>query len=145
MGITLTDITPVGLCISTQELLDGKRFQQNFCDNVLLRMRDKNLESIVLPVKRELSSSTYQKKFLEGHKTAIVSNIDKIISLSSRYAVFDVRTVENVITEGKEMIKRVLLSESFEKLAELEPVFRSKITLQVYSLFSESLKRQKVV
>lgn len=145
MTLTMADITPIGLCIATQELFDAKRFRQNFCDNILLRMKDKSLEEIVTPVKRELISTTNEKKFLEGHKIAIASNIDKILSLSSRYASINASTVNAIIRDGKDLIKQVLFAERFEQIERLEPVFRTKVSLPMYSLFLEYSKRHKLV
>lgn len=143
--VTLADITPVSLCIATQELFDAKRFAANFGDNLILRARDKELEPFLLQLKRELSISTTQKKFLDGHKTAIISNIDKILGLvSSRYSNINYKSVETIVKNGKEIIRKVLLAGDFDQIAKLEPDFKSKITLPVYGLFVESMKRSSV-
>jgi hypothetical protein len=93
-------------------------------------------------LKRELNSITTQKKFLDGHKTAIISNIDKILGLvSSRYAQIDLRATERIISAGKELIDKVMFANSFEEIAMLEPMFKSKITLPVYELFIDSMKK----
>ncbi|MDI6798658.1 MAG: hypothetical protein QMD12_01510 [Candidatus Aenigmarchaeota archaeon] len=145
MPLTLADITPVALCIATQDLFDAKRFQSNFCDNILLRMKDEYLEPSIVRIKRDLNSSITEKKFLEGHKAAIISNIDKIIGLvASRYARVDLKSAEGVVAEAKELIEKVMLANSFEDIARLEPVFRSKITLSVYSMFIEYLRMSKI-
>lgn len=142
MTLTLHDITPVGLAIATQELFDAKRFQLNFCDYLLLRVKDANLSPTVSDLKRELNSAQNQKKFLEGHKTAIISNIDKIMSLvTSRYSSMDMRVSENVINNSKDLIKRVMYATSFDDVARLEPLFKSGVTLPVYELFSNAMKR----
>jgi hypothetical protein len=134
----------MGLCIATQDLFDAKRFQQNFCDNLILRARDKNLEPKLSMLKRELSSTMTEKKFLEGHKTAIINNIDKILSLvSSRYSQIDFRLVQNIVLDGKQLIDKVLYAENFSNIAALEPLFKSKVTLPTYELFIASLKRAK--
>lgn len=145
MTLTLHDITPVGLCIVTQNLFDAKRFQQNFCDNMLLRSRDKTLEPKIVSLKRELNSSFNQKKFLEGYKVVIVDNLDKIFSIvSSRYASLDLRMVEGIISNGKKLIEKVLSADSFETIASLESEFKSKITLPVYELFIKHSKQSKI-
>ncbi len=145
MTLTLHDITPVGLCIVTQNLFDAKRFQQNFCDNMLLRSRDKTLEPKIVSLKRELNSSFNQKKFLEGYKVVIVDNLDKIFSIvSSRYASLDLRMVEGIISNGKKLIEKVLSADSFETIASLESEFKSKITLPVYELFIKHFKHSKI-
>jgi hypothetical protein len=146
MVLTLHDVTPIGLCIATQDLFDTKRFQSNFCDNLLLRARDAKLGFKLINLKRELNSTTTQKKFLDGHKTAIISNIDKILGLvSSRYTQTDLISTERIIVEGKDLIDRVMFANSFEEIASLEPVFKSKITLPVYELFSDSVKKSRSV
>jgi len=145
MPLTLHDITPVGLCIATQNLFDAKRFQQNFCDNMLLRSRDKTLEPKIVSLKRELNSSFNQKKFLEGYKVVIVDNMDKIFSIvSSRYASLDLRLVEGIISNGKKLIDKVLSTDNFETIASLESEFKSKITLPVYELFINHFKHSKI-
>jgi len=145
MVLTLHDVTPIGLCIATQDLFDAKRFQSNFCDNLLLRAKDAKLGSGLTNLKRELNSVVTQKKFLDGHKTAIISNIDKILGLvSSRYAQTDLRATERIISEGKELISKVMFAGSFEEIAALEPVFKSRITLPVYELFVDSIKKSRL-
>ena len=145
MAITLHDIAPVGLCIATQELFDVKRFRANFCDNLLLRDKDRTLEPKLNKLKRELSSVMTEKKFLDGHKTAIINNIDKILSLvSSRYLRVDLRVAEGVISNGKQLIEKVLNADSFEDIANLEAGFKSNITLPVYGLFTGYMKKSKV-
>lgn len=144
MSITLADVTPIGLCISTQDLFDAKRFQSNFCDNLLLRARDQNMSPKLTALKRDLSSAMTEKKFLDGHKTAIISNIDKILGLvSSRYNQVDLRLAESVISNGKQLIEKVLAAESFESVSRLESQFKTKITLPVYELFMGSMKKSK--
>jgi len=145
MILTLHDITPIGLCIATQDLFDAKRFQSNFCDNLLLRAKDAKIGFELTNLKKELNSITTQRKFLDGHKTAIISNIDKILGLvSSRYAQIDLKLAEKIIEDGKELIDKVVFSNSFEEIAALEPVFKSKITLPVYELFTNSMKRSNI-
>lgn len=144
MPLTLNDIAPVALCISTADLFDTKRYLANYCDNTLLRARDKDLEQKLLPLKRELNVSATQKKFLEGYKAVIISNLDKILSHLSRYAHFDLKITQSISTEGKELIKKVLLADSFDSVGKLEPTFRSKILLPMHSLFIESMKRSRV-
>jgi hypothetical protein len=145
MALTLHDITPVGLCIATQELFDAKRFQQNFCDHLILRTKDSELGPSVSNLKRELNSQN-QKKFLEGHRTAIISNIDKIMSLvTARYHSMDMRVSENVIQNSKDLITRVMYATTFDDIARLEPMFKSGVTLPVYELFMSSMKRSQLV
>jgi hypothetical protein len=131
--------------MATQELFDTKRYLLNFCDNLLLRAKDKDLETVLLPLKRDINSSMSQGRFLDGHKAAIISNIDKILSLvSSRYAQINFKTVEEIVKEGKQLIKKVLYADNFDQIAGLEPTFRGKVVLPTYSLFIESMKRSKV-
>ena len=139
----MSEIMPVGLCIATQELFDTKRYCQNFGDHLLLRVKDKNLDYYLVPFKRELNDSVNSKKFLEGHKAAIINNIDKIISLvTGRYAQINYKTAESIANEGRALIKKLLFVDSFQQISALEPAFKSKISLPVYSLFLESTKRK---
>jgi len=145
MTLTLHDITPIGLCIATQELFDAKRFRANFGDNLLLKSNDQKIKSKLMNLKRELNSMVTEKKFLDGHKTAIISNIDKILSLvASRYTQIDLKAVELIFDNGKELIDKVFFSTSFDEISRLEPIFRSKITLPVYGLFLDQMKRSDV-
>ena len=145
MPITMSEITPVGLCIATEDLFDTKRYRQNFCDNILLRVKDKGLDQYIIPLKKDLNNPVTQKKFLEGHKAVIISNIDKIIAhAAARYAQLDYKEVESIVTEGKVLIKKILFAESFDQLGSLAPTFKSKISLKVYSLFLESMKRSRM-
>lgn len=145
MTLTLNDLTPLGLCLATQDLFDAKRFQTNFCDNILMRGKNEKLQDKLFKVKRELNSFMSEKKFIEGHKTAIISNIDKIISLvSSRYSQVDLRQAENVVLHAKDMIEKVLDINSFEQLANLQNDFKSHVTLPVYELFLGYMKRSNI-
>ncbi len=138
----MNEITPVALCIATADLLDTKRFPANFADNMLLRIRDRSMERELIPVKRELNSPTTQKKFLDGHKTAIVNNIDKILAmLENRYAHIDVKQVQSIAAAGKELMAKVLIADTFDSVGKLESTFRNRIMLPTYSLFVESMKR----
>jgi len=145
MPLTLHDITPIGLCIATQDLFDARRFQSNFCDNLILRSKDKELGPKLTSLKRELNSTAMEREFLNGHKTAIISNIDKILGLvSSRYMKIDFRVAENVFSSGKELIKKVLVCETFRDIGRLESEFKSKITLPVYELFIGYMKKANI-
>ena len=145
MTLTLSEITPIGLCIATQELFDAKRFQANFCDNLLLRSKHSRLGPKLTMLKRELNSEMTQGKFLDGHKTAIISNIDKILGIvSSRYSQSDFKAVEKIIEDGQDMIDRIIFSNSFGSIAALEPSFKTKITFPVYELFVNSMKKSKI-
>src|SRR3972149_272802 len=105
MALTIHDIMPVGLCIATQELFDAKRYQMNFCDYLLLRSKDQRLEPKLTNMKRELNSITSQQNFLQGHKAAIISNMDKIISLvASRYIKIDLKVTQEVVANTKDLL-----------------------------------------
>lgn len=144
MPVTMQEIIPLGLCITTQDLMDTKRFQHGFCDNLILRGREKTLEAKIIPIKRELNSKTHQIKYLEGHKAVIINNIDKIVSLvPARYSHIDINLVSAVVENGKLLIHKILNADSFEKIAELEPMFKSKIALPVYDLYIQNSKRSK--
>ncbi len=145
MPITLNDITPVGLCIATEELFDAKRFRANFCDNILLRTRDKNLEIQIMPIKKQLNALGYQGKFIMGHKTAIINNLDKILSMVTiRYGTKNLKTVDAIVNNGKELIKKVILADTFDQIASLQSLFKSQVSLPVYSLFIESMRKSDV-
>jgi hypothetical protein len=145
MPLTLHDIKPVGLCITTQELFDTKRFIYNYCDGLILRGRDISLTNDLTGVKRELNSLRTQRKFLDGYKAIITSNIDKIMGLvSSRYEKKEPLGVERITMNGKDLIKKILNTDNFEGILGLEAEFKSKITLPVYELFLSDLKKSKI-
>jgi hypothetical protein len=145
MSITIADMAPIGLCVATQELFDARRFQLNFCDHMLLRVKDRVAEEHLWPLKRAINSESATKRFLEGHKAVIISNIDKILSLStSRYSSLNVKSIEKIRKDALDLIKQVIYSETFEQIASLEPDFKTKITLPVYEMFLEYSKRLRL-
>lgn len=144
MTVTMQEVTPVGLCIVTQDMMDSKRYRLNFGDNLILRARDKNLELKLTPIKRELNSFMAERKYLEGHKIAIINNIDKIMAIvAARYSNIDLNLVDSIVFNGKVIIEKLLNAENFDKIAELDSVFKTKITLPVYDLFIRQMKKSK--
>jgi len=145
MVLTLNDIKPIGLCITTQELFDTKRFLYNYCDGLILRSKDVNLVNDLTAFKRELNSLRTQIKYLAGYKAIITSNIDKILGIaSSRYSKNEPKMVEQLVMNGKDMIKKILRANNFEDVLVMEGEFKSRITLPVYELFIKSLKKSKI-
>jgi len=145
MALTLNDITPVGLCVVTQDLFDAKRFQNGFCDNTIMKTRDESLQDKLVSVKRELNSYSTEKKFLDGHKSIIVSNLDKISALViSRFGEQDLKSVESIVAHSKDLMHKVLNASTFEEIAALETTFRTKVSLPVYDLFLQYMKRSKI-
>jgi len=141
MALTIHDLTPISLCIATQELFDAKRYKLNFCDYLLLRARDQKLEPRLVEMKRDLNSILSRERFLDGHKAAIISNIDKIISLvASRCLRADLKVTQEVVANAKELLAKVIHASSFEEIGTLEPDFRRKVTLPVYQLFAREMK-----
>ena len=140
----MQDTRPIGLCLATQDLFDVRRYLLNFCDGLLLRGDDPSLKTKLTVVKRELNSFRGQQKILEGHKVVIVSNIDKIISLSERYSKANPVDVDLIIKNGKELMKKLLEAEKFDDILKLENDFKSKITIPVYRLFINDLKKSDI-
>lgn len=138
------DTKPIGLCVATQELFDTKRYLLNFCDGLLLRGDDPALKAKLTVVKRQLNAFRTQQKFVEGHKAVITSNIDKIIGLVDRYSKANPNEVEEVKASGKNLMQKVLRTETFDDILKLESEFKSKITLPIYQLFINDLKRSKI-
>lgn len=137
--ITMQEVEPLALCMATQQLFD-RRFRSNFADNLLLRDRDIKLGPSLVKIKRELNSSMTESKYLEGHKTTIINNIDRILALVTRYAGVNLRTVESIVRSGKDIIKKVMAAESFDEIGQMEAMFKSQLTLPVYELFTEKSK-----
>jgi len=139
--ITLAELTPVAFCIQTDDLFDFKMFQSSFGDHIVLREKNQELSEFIIQAKRELNSSMQQIKFLEGYKLVIVRNLDKIMSLvESRYSNVDKAAVDRILTTCRQLIKKVLVAENFQKIQELEPTFKKEVLLRVYSLFTQTLK-----
>jgi hypothetical protein len=139
--ITLAELTPLAFCIQTDDLFDFKMFQSSFGDHIVLRERNPELSEFIVQSKRELNSTMQQIKFLEGYKLVIVRNLDKIMSLvESRYSSVDKAAVDRILTACRQLIKKVLVAENFQKIQELEPTFKKEVLLRVYSLFTQTLK-----
>jgi hypothetical protein len=139
--ITLAELTPLAFCIQTDDLFDFRTFQSSFADHVVLREKDIELSEFLVSAKRELNSSMHQAKFFEGYKLVLIRNLDKIMSLvQSRYSNIDEATVNKVLSSCRQLIKKVLIAESFQKIQELEPTFKKDVLLRVYSLFSKTIK-----
>jgi hypothetical protein len=139
--ITLAELTPLAFCIQTDDLFDFKMFQSSFGDHIVLREKNPELSEFIVQSKRELNSTMQQIKFLEGYKLVIVRNLDKIMSLvESRYSSIDKAAVDRILTACRQLIKKVLVAENFQKIQELEPTFKKEVLLRVYSLFSQTLK-----
>ncbi len=144
MVLTLNDMKVVGLCVSTQELFDTKRFQMNYCDTLILRDDNVELKNKLRFVKRELNSFKGQEKFLNGYKVIIVNNIERIISLvASRYAKGNIVLSSKIVGEGKSMIGAILKAQTFDDIGQLEGEFKSRIMLPTYELFLRDLKKTK--
>lgn len=138
---TLADIAPLAFCIQTDDLFDVKNFQSSFGDHLLLREREAEFEEFLMDMKRRINLSTTQREFLEGYKLVLVRNLDKIMSLvSSRYSTLDKKSVDLIVSALKQIIRKVLVAEDFQKIQELEPNFRRNVMLPVYSLFLKSIK-----
>jgi len=145
MALTMHDIKPIGLCVSTEELFDTRRFILNYCDGLILRGNDQNLASELTKIKREMNTFRTQNKFLEGYKAILTCNIDKILGLvASRYAKFEPNKVEKIIMDGKTLVKKIINTKGFEEIPVLESEFKSKITLPIYELFITELKKSNI-
>ncbi|MGC9200743.1 MAG: hypothetical protein ACP5F8_02170 [Candidatus Aenigmatarchaeota archaeon] len=139
--ITLAELTPLAFCIQTDDLFDFKTFQSSFGDHIVLRERNPELEEFLVNMKREVNSSMQQSKFLEGYKLVLIRNLDKIMSLvEGRYSNIDKKSVDDVLDACRNLIKKVLLAENFQKIQELEPYFKRNVLLKVYSLLNKTLK-----
>ncbi len=145
MTLTMHDIRPIGLCVSTLDLFDTKKFLLGYADSLILRGDDPRLAQLLTKFKREMNSMMSQQKFLEGYKAIIANNIDKIIALvEARYAKTYSSDVDSVRAHGKKLIERVLNASSFDVIGGMEDDFKSRIVLPTYRLFVDDLKRSKV-
>jgi hypothetical protein len=145
MPITLNDVKPISLCITTEELLDSKRFLYNFCDTLILRGKDNRLKEDLKSVKKEMNDFRTQLRFLNGYRTVIINNIDKILALiNSRYYKTDPVKIDRIAMDGKDIIKKILNVENFEGLIALEPEFKGKITLPIYQFFINEMKKSNI-
>jgi hypothetical protein len=145
MSLTMHDIKPIGLCITTQDMFDTKKFLLNYCDNILLRGKDPVLSNKLNAIKRDLNSIRTQPKFLDGYKAVLINNIDKIIALvESRYAKTFSEDVELVKKSGKNIIERISNAQSFDEISILEDVFKTNVVLPTYRLFIDDMKKLKI-
>jgi hypothetical protein len=135
--ITITDLMPLALALATQELLDSRRFRRNFCDNLILGQRER-LQPKLLNLKRELNLSESSRKFFEGYKITIISNLDKIIGLVSRQLKANPATIQKIVESCKSIMEDVLNADNFEKISQLEPKFKSQVTLELFKLMKET-------
>jgi len=138
--ITMQEIEPIALCLATQQFFD-KRFRSNFGDTLILRSKDPELEPRLIKIKREINSMMTEKKYLEGHKMNIINNIDRILALATRYASVNLRAVEAIVKNGKDIIKNVMAAESFDEIGAMEAAFKRQITLPIYDLFTKKSKQ----
>ncbi len=146
MPLTIRDMKPVGLCITTEELFDTKRFLGNFCDGLLMSDIDASLKNRINYVKREMNAFRTRANFLHGYKSILADNIDKILRITtSRYKKSNFKEVNEITTDGREIIRKILNAQEFENIATLEVDFKNKISLPVYHLFLENLKRERGV
>jgi hypothetical protein len=140
--ITLAELTPLAFCIQTDDLFDFKVFQSSVGDHIVLRERNPELSEFIVQMKRDLNSSINQTKFLDGYKLVLVRNLDKIMSLvQSRYSSIDSATTDKILLSCRQLIKKVLIAENFQKIQELEPTFKKEVLLKVYSLFSKTFQK----
>jgi hypothetical protein len=145
MALTLNDIKPIGLCITTQELFDTKRFLYNYCDGLIIRSKDTNLVNDLTLFKKDLNSFRTQLKFLNGYKAIITNNIDKILGIAtSRFSKDEPRMVEQLVMNAKDLIKKTLAANNFEEILAMENEFKTKVTLPIYELFIKSLKKSDI-
>lgn len=144
MVLSMQDTKPVGLCMATQELFDTKRYLLNFCDGFLLRGKDQTLNVGLSNLKKELNTFRNEQKFIGGHKAVIINNIDKIISSIDRYAKDEPVEVDDIKRNAINLVKKLLEADNFESILKLESEFKSKITLPVYQLYINDLKRSGI-
>ncbi len=146
MPLTIRDMKPVGLCITTEELFDTKRFLGNFCDGLLMADIDSGLKNRINYVKREMNAFRTRNNFLHGYKTILADNIDKILRIvASRYKKSNFKEVNQIITDGRDLVRKILNAQEFENIADLEVDFKNKISLPVYHLFLENLRKERGV
>jgi hypothetical protein len=127
-----------------EELLDAKRFREGFCDYSLFRIPHSETRSALTALKQELNSFTTQRKFLPGYKAVLLTNLDRIVSETTRFVRVDPTLVEEVVMSGRDLIRRVLEADSFEEIAKLGPDFKKKIALPIYKLFASSTQVQVI-
>ncbi|MBU5687949.1 MAG: hypothetical protein KQA41_02630 [Candidatus Aenigmarchaeota archaeon] len=117
----------------------------NYCDNTLLRGGDPSLSNKLNSLKRDLNSIRTQQKFLDGYKTVMINNIDKIIALvESRYGKTFSEDVELVKKSGRNIIEKIMNAQSFDEIAILEDVFKTNVVLPTYRLFIDDMKKLKI-
>lgn len=143
MAITMHDIKPIGLCVTTLELFDTRKFLLNYCEGQLIKGEDRNLVNRISEFRKELSR--FQLKFLEGYKAIVASNIDKIIALvEARYGKTYSPDVDVVKRSGRRLINTVLNAQGFEMISSLESEFKTNIMQPTYRLFIDEMKKSHI-
>ena len=142
---TLHEMRLLALCQVTYELLDVKKFLLGFCDGILLSSDEKNdiLKRLLSEVKKELNSFRVQKKFFDGYKAVVLSNMDKIINLvQARFQKMYPREVENILASLRDFMKKILNATDFEKLVGMDAKFKREVLLPIYELHLKQEKKR---
>ena len=143
MPLTLRDMKPIGLCTTTEELFDTRRFLMNFCDGLLMANIDSSLKNRINFTKRDMNAFRTQGNFLHGYKTIIANNMDKIMKIAeSRFKKSNPSETNKLLADGKEMVRAILNAEHFDDIAKLETDFKNKISLPIYHMFLGSMKKE---
>lgn len=141
--ITLSEIKPLALALSTYELFEGKKIKLDFGSIILLKYKDPYTEKILNEYKKDLLLSSTSKKFVEGLKLVIIYNLDRIIGLAhSRFDRLNPARVKEIEMKAKNLIKRVNEEVfSINDLEKLKDDFKRDILLPIYQLFNELRKK----
>ena len=135
MKIEPEKIKLLSLCLIIQGLLDTKSSIYNFCDNIFLRLKDRDLQKELMNIKRDLSFKRGEEKYLEGFKVVLIHLLDRLIGiLNSKLKKISYNKSIELLSSCKRFILEIKYASSFEKIRSLENDFKSEITIPIMEM-----------
>lgn len=135
MKIEPEKIKLLSLCLIIQGLLDTKSSIYNFCDNIFLRFKDRDLQKELMNIKRDLSFKRGEEKYLEGFKVVLIHLLDRLIGiLNSKLKKISYNKSIELLSSCKRFILEIKYASSFEKIRSLENDFKSEITIPIMEM-----------
>ena len=135
MKIEPEKIKLLSLCLTIQGLLDTKSSIYNFCDNIFLRLKDRDLQKEMMNIKRDLSFKRGEEKYLEGFKVVLIHLLDRLIGiLNSKLKKISYNKSIELLSSCKRFILEIKYASSFEKIRSLENDFKSEITIPIMEM-----------
>lgn len=115
------------------ELLKTKRFRYNFCDNIILSLKVRDLSQELMPVKRKLEMLS-PREIVESYKLVLLYLMDLLIEKVQRFKAKNFNLTNSVMNEIIRLMRLIWQAHDFEEIQELEPEFKSNVQHQIYKL-----------